>query len=64
MLKCVLSLQVKTNLKNLFCTTDCPVLEPKGKIKVSPPSDVFHEKFHVSEDRMFVRLSSPVLASE
>ena len=33
----------KTNkLVCLFCATECPVLEVKGKLKGSPPSDIIN----------------------
>ena len=43
--KYVLSLIVKPKLKKifcLFCATDCPILEVKGKINMSLPSDVIN----------------------
>ena len=47
MLKYVLSLLVKPKLKNqtplsVFFATDCPVLEVKGKINMSLPSDAIN----------------------
>ena len=66
MLKYVLSLIVKSKLKYLLSVLRyrLPCLDVKGKIKVSPLSNVFHEEIHISEDWMFVRLSRPVLASQ